>query len=423
MGGLQLGGVVLAGLDADDLQQSLPHLAKPFDALRPFAGEGLREQLVFLTVENLIIPHHKGVIPRPLRRVLIDDFNFFGFRLLIGRVRLGGEVCLQASDGAVKRGVEVVAVRGDAGGGILPAVPIGAALHFAQHHFRMRLIIIVVANPAVCLVRLRADPIKFRGIRHGDKALPLFQKNQVCGDFGSRQRLERCVRQADGSNQLRTFSDIPPHAVIHLIHRPLTGDKGQDAARFQEVQGLPKIVVVNIPFRFFFIFFIAYLDAVEGDVAQNHVKAPRLKPGALITRHGDGCFRVELLGDAAGDGINLHTVQLCPPQALRQNGIKIARSHAGVEHLSVGAALKAEIAQGGINPLDKLRLGVVGGQGGVERVAVLHIVQQQLQLPVFFFPPGRFLGKGVCDTAPADVAGQDDLLLLGCRAALLFDPF
>ena len=119
-------------------------------------------------------------------------------------------------------------------------------------------------------------------------------------------------------------------------------------------------------------------DAVEGDVAQDHIKAVVLKLDRLIAHNGNIRLWIELLCDPPGDGIQFHTVQLGSLILFRQNRIEIAGPHAGVKNPAVRAALKPEPFQSAVHIADQLRLGVVGGDGGAHGRLIFFIGQQGL---------------------------------------------
>ena len=272
--------------------------------------------------------------------------------------------------------IQIETLRRDTSRAILIAVHIPAALHLAHEHFRVVHEVAVVGNPFspfhVCLYpRWGVCPVKLHGGR------PLFQKDNIRGHFGSRQRLERRIGQTDGADELCPSCDIFPQALVLSVQDTLAGDKGDDAARFGKVQGLDEEVVVNIGVQFIVAAVIDF-DAVEGDVAQDHIKAVVLEFGCLVAHNGNIRLWIELLCDTPGDGIQFHTVQLGPLILLRQHGIEIAGPHAGVKNPAVGAALKAEPLQSAVHIADQLRLGVVGGDGGAHGCLIFFIGQQGL---------------------------------------------
>ena len=119
-------------------------------------------------------------------------------------------------------------------------------------------------------------------------------------------------------------------------------------------------------------------DTVEGDVAQNYIKAVVLKLDRLIAHNRNIRLWIELLCDPPGDGIQFHTVQLGSLILLRQHRIEIAGPHAGVKNPAVRAALKPEPFQSAVHIADQLRLGVVGGDGGAHGRLIFFLGQQGL---------------------------------------------
>ena len=368
--------VILMGLDADDLQQRGTDFAQALDAGRLHAGVGLGNQPVLLAVVDFAVLHHKGKIPGPFGGVLIIGRLFFLRFFYRFHIRLCAEMGGQAFQRVGEVFIQIETLRRDTSRAILIAVHIPAALHLAHEHFRVVHEVAVVGNPFspfhVCLYpRWGVCPVKLHGGR------PLFQKDNIRGHFGSRQRLERRIGQTDGADELCPSCDIFPQALVLSVQDTLAGDKGDDAARFGKVQGLDEEVVVNIGVQFI-VAAVVDFDTVEGDVAQDHIEAVVLKLNRLIAHNGNIRFWVKLLCDTPGDGIQLHAVQLASLILLRQHGIEIAGSHAGVKNPAVGAALKPEPFQSTVHIADQLRLGVVGGDGGAHGRLIFFLGQQGL---------------------------------------------
>ena len=73
---------------------------------------------------------------------------------------------------------------------------------------------------------------------------------------------------------------------------------------------------------------VVHLVVAEGYVADTEVE--EVPPvGGLETGHLDVRLRVQLLGDAPGDGVQLHTVEAAALHGLREQSEEIAHAHAG----------------------------------------------------------------------------------------------
>ena len=368
--------VILMGLDADDLQQRGTDFAQALDTGRLHAGVGLGDQLVLLAVVDFAVLHHKGKIPGPFGSVLIIGRLFFLRFLQWLHIRFRAETGVQAFHRAGEMFIQVETLRRNTGRAILAAVHIPAALHLAHEHFRVVHEVAVVGNPFspfhVCLYpRWGVCPVKLHGGR------PLFQKDNIRGHFGSRQHFERRIGQADGADKLCPPCDILPQAFVLPIQYALAGDKGDDAARLGKVQGFDEKVVVNIGIQLI-VAAVVDFDTVEGDVAQDHIKAVVLKLDRLIAHNGNIRLWIELLCNTPGDGVQFHAVQFGSLILLRQHRIEIAGSHAGVKNPAVWAALKPEPFQSAVHIADQLRLGVVGGDGGAHGRLIFFLGQQGL---------------------------------------------
>ena len=148
-------GIILTGLDTDNLQQRGTDFTQALDAGCLHAGVGLWDQLVLLAVVDFAVLHHKGKIPGPVGGILIIIWLFFLRFLQRLHIRLRAETGVQALHCAGKVFIQVETLRRDTGRAILVTVHIPAALHLAHEHFRVVHEIAVVGNPfapfQVCL--------------------------------------------------------------------------------------------------------------------------------------------------------------------------------------------------------------------------------------------------------------------------------
>ena len=148
-------GIILTGLDTDNLQQRGTDFTQALDAGCLHAGVGLWDQLVLLAVVDFAVLYHKGEIPGPFGGVLIIGWLFllrFFYRF---HIRLRAETGVQAFHRVGEVFIQVETLRRDTGRAILVTIHIPAALHLAHEHFRVVHEIAVVGNPfapfQVCL--------------------------------------------------------------------------------------------------------------------------------------------------------------------------------------------------------------------------------------------------------------------------------
>ena len=154
---------------------------------------------------------------------------------------------------------------------------------------------------------------------------------------------------------------------------------------------------------------VVHLVVAEGYIPDTEVE--EVPPvGSLETSHLDVCLRVQLLGDAPGDGVQLHTVEAAALHGLREQSEEIAHAHAGFQDI---ALLESHLLHRVIDRPDHGGAGIVGVQGGCSGGGVFLRGKGGVQFPELACPAILFLVKGIRQTAPAHIAGKDLLLLRG----------
>ena len=193
------------------------------------------------------------------------------------------------------------------------------------------------------------DMIAFRGLAEihpigllDGGALPLLEEQDVRHDAGAGVALEGISRQTYRANQVGAGGDILPHGVRLLVHRAAGGHDGHHAARTHQVDGTGDKVVVNQEVVAI-ILLVHHLERAEGHVADHHIEEVVREAGLLEALHGDGVLLVELLGDPAGDAVQLHAVHPGCAHALRQHPHEVAHAAAGLQDV---ALLEAHAVQG-----------------------------------------------------------------------------
>ena len=292
--------------------------------------------------------------------------------------------------------------------GVVVAVPGTLEAGTAQHH--LRVVIEIDVDRVAVLVLHDAYPV---GQLDGG-FLPLLEKDDVRHDVRPGVGLEGVVGEPDGPQQIGALRQVLPHGGILAVHGVAAGDEGHDAAGAELVQGLGEEIVVDREAQLV-VSGVADLVIAEGYIADGGVKEVLGVRAVLIAPHHDVGLGVELLGDAAGDGVQLHAVQPGRGHGLRQAAEEAAHAAGGLQDV---AGLEAHAAQGLVDGPDDDRRREVGVQGAGPRRSVLVPGQQGLQLDVLVGPLGFVRREGVRDAAPAHVAGED-LLLVGGRGAPL----
>ena len=163
-------------------------------------------------------------------------------------------------------------------------------------------------------------------------------------------------------------------------------------------------------------------------VAKRHISDGKVKNAIRVLRFLkavdlDAGIGIELAGDAPGDAVQLHAVQLAFAHALREHPEEVAHAAGRFQNVT---AVKAHLFHGLINGADHHRAGVVGVQGGGPGRLIFLRGQKFLQLGIFLRPGGFGRIESLRHAAPAHIAGKDFLLfragLLTRRLKLLQQP-
>ena len=172
-----------------------------------------------------------------------------------------------------------------------------------------------------------------------------------------------------------------------------------------------EIVAVKLP--------VSDLVRAEGHIADGQVKEVLavclFKPG-----HRDVRLRIQVLGDPAGDAVQLHAVEGAALHALRQQAEEVADAARGFQNI---AAPESHLRHRVIDRPDHGRRGIVRVQGGSPGHLILFRRQHALQFTVLIRPGGIVLVKRLRKTAPAHVSGQDLLILRGSGTAFFLQRF
>ena len=305
---------------------------------------------------------------------------------------------------------EVCAGNRFACGFFLVSVHAFVPLHPAQHHVGM---IDKVAVDGDAVRRLpQMDPIRL----YVDGMFPLLKKENIRCDFRSGVGFEGVVRQANRTQQFRPLCDISAHIRGSLVHRAFGRDERDHAARTHLFQRFGKEIIVNQkpvlverPVRHLVI---AKRHIADGDIKKIFAV------GLFKARDLDSRIGIELPRHASRDAVQLHAVQPALAHAFRQTAEKVAHAAGGFKHVSV---LKAHAVQGFIHRPDNDGAGIVGVQGRAACRRIFLVLQKAFELLIFLLPARVFGVKCLRQTAPADVSGEDFLLVRARLPALRFN--
>ena len=159
------------------------------------------------------------------------------------------------------------------------------------------------------------------------------------------------------------------------------------------------------------IAFIRYMELSKGDIANGNIKKVIREGGFLIALHRDTAALIKLSGDASGEIVQLHAVELAAAHIFRQHTEKIADTAGRLQNV---ALREAHLPQGGIDAADDHRRRVERRQRGFAGGGIFGIRQQVFQLAVSWV---LFIEE-VRQTAPAHILRQHRLFLR-CGAAVL----
>ena len=161
---------------------------------------------------------------------------------------------------------------------------------------------------------------------------------------------------------------------------------------------------------------VDHLEGTEGHIPDGGVKKTVREVCFLKPLDSNGRLLIKLLGDAAGDTVQLHAVEFGVCQGLRAHTDKVADAAGRLQQVS---GLEAHACERLIDGSDDHGRGVKGRQGGLPGCGVLVLGQQGFQLGILAVA----LVKAVGQTAPAHIPRQHLLLLRGGKPVLSLQPF
>ena len=277
-----------------------------------------------------------------------------------------------------------------------------------QHHLRVVYEILVDGKAIFGLAQLH--PVRLMV----DGPVTFLQKDNIRYHFGACVRLERIIRQTDGTQQIGTFCHVFAGGTVLAVHGVAASDECHYAARTHLVDGLGEKVVVDAETQ------LVVRLIVDSVVSKGHVahgKIIKVTPvGGLKTGYGNVSLRVQFFRNAPGDAVQFHAVQAAVLHGVRQHSKEVAHAHTRFQNVT---AAESHAFHCIVDTTDHGGAGVVSVQGAGTGCGVFLLGKQSFQFGVFLCPT-IFAGvKGICQTAPAHILGKYLLLLGGGTTVFL----
>ena len=249
-------------------------------------------------------------------------------------------------------------------------------------------------------------------------SVSLLQEDDVGHDLGSCVCFESVVRQSDSTKQFCSLSDILTDFGRLLIHRVSARYESNNAARSHLVESLGEEIIVDGETEFV-ISPVVYLVLTERHVTNGEV-IEISSVGGLKASYGDVCLGVKLFCDSSGDAVQFHAVELAVLHRFGQTTEEVADTHSGFKNI---AGLKAHVANGFIDRLNDGRACIVSVQRRASCCGIFFGRERSVKLRKLVLPVVLRFIKGICKTAPSDVARQYHLLFGGSLCALKLQFF
>ena len=289
------------------------------------------------------------------------------------------------------------------------AEPGGLHDHLAQNHIGI-LDEIAVHSDAIG-IGVQMHPVRFN-VRH---AVPLLQEQNIAGDFRSGIALESVIGQTDSTDEVSPLCKIFANSGVLFVHRTLAGNERHNAAGSDLVQRLSEKVIMDQP-MVLVIPLVQHSEIAKGHIADDHIKEAVGHLHLFKAGDGNGAVLIELLGDASGDGIQLHTVGVTACHAVGEHTDKVAHAAGRLQNVALP---EAHLLQCLIHGLNDDWGGVESGQRAGSGGGVFFFGKQGFQLLIF----AVLFVKAVRQTAPAHIPGENLLLNGRCQSAFILDAF
>ena len=233
-----------------------------------------------------------------------------------------------------------------------------------QNHFRVFHKVTVHGEPV-------RGGIQVYPVRHNvDGVVTLLQEDDVGHNLRTGICLERIVGQTNGSQQLCPLSDILSGIHILGIHGVSACHKSDQTTGTNLIERLGEKIVMNREAQLV-IGLICHLIVAKRHIAHRQVEEVTAICG-FKTSHRNISFGIELLGNASGDGIQLHTVQLTVPHFRGQHTKEVTYAHGRLQDIS---GFKSHTTNGIVDSTNHRRTGEVGIEGGRSGCFILTLRQ------------------------------------------------
>ena len=191
-------------------------------------------------------------------------------------------------------------------------------------------------------------------------AIPLLEEDDIGGHFRAGGTLEGIVGQTDGTQKVSPLGNVFADGGILLVHSTLGGDEGDDTAGTNLVQCPGEEIVVDQEVVLV-VLLVRHLELTEGDIADGGIKEAVRQFRLFKALHRNGGLLIQLLGNAAGDAVQLHTVKLRVLHALREHTEEVAHTAGGLQNV---APLEVHVLHGPVDGPDHHRRRVKSRQRG-----------------------------------------------------------
>ena len=158
------------------------------------------------------------------------------------------------------------------------------------------------------------------------------QEDDVRNDLGACVRLKRIIRQTDSPQQIGSFCHVFARGAVLTVHGVAAGHKGNYAARTHLVNGFRKEIVVDAKSQLV-VRLVVDLVVAERNIAHCQIIEITTVCG-LKTSHGNVSLRIQLLGNASGDTVQLYAVQAAVCHAVRQHPEEVAHTHTRFQNVT-----------------------------------------------------------------------------------------
>ena len=204
----------------------------------------------------------------------------------------------------------------------------GDFFHVAQNHIRV--VHEILVHLVTVGVGVQMDPCRLN-VHH---AVPLLKEDDVGSNFRAGSTLKGVVGQANGTQQVCPLRDILSHGGIFLVHGALGSDKCNDTARTNLVQGSGKEVVVDQEIVLV-ILLVRDFELTERNITDSRIKEAVGQFRLFKSLHRNRRFLIKLLGDASGNAVQFHTVQLRLTHTVGEHTKEVTDTAGGFQNVAL----------------------------------------------------------------------------------------